>query len=126
MASGFIKISSERCYSPRWTGFDETIRIILKELEEMDSADTVLSLIEFLKSRIPPIDLNDDLEMGWGFIDEKNNDTVSRIIEFTELSDIQIDIFWKAANTGYKNLVESGEEYSTLNPELMKELIDLK
>ena len=126
MASGFIEISSDKCYSPRWTGFDETIRVILKELKDINSTETTLSLIEFLKSRIPPANLNDGLEMGWGFIDEKNNDTVSRIIEFTELSDIQIEIFWKAANTGYKKLVEFGEDYSTLNPGLMKELIDLK
>ena len=126
MASGFIEISSDKSYSPRWTGFDETIRIIIKELKDIDTNETTISLIEFLKSRIPPTNLNDSLEMGWGFIDEKNNDTVARIIEFSELSDNQIEIFWKAANNGYKKLVDFGEDYSTLNLELMKELIDLK
>ena len=126
MASGFIEVSSGKCFSPRWTGYDETVRIILKELEKMPPNETVLSLTNILKSRIPPLDLKEGLEMGWGFIDEKNEDTVSRIIEFKELTEIQIKLFWKATILGYKKLIEIGEKYSTLRPELLKELIDLK
>jgi len=125
MASGFIEISSDRCYSLRWTGFDETIRIILKELKDIEPTESTLSLIEFLESRIPPTNLDDGLEMGWGFINENNNTTVSKIIEYSELSENQIEIFWKAANTGYSKLLKFGKDYSTLNPEIMKELIDL-
>lgn len=126
MASGFIEISGKKSFSTRWTAFDETVRIIVKELEHMSSDEESLSLIVLLKSRIPPIDLNDQFEMGWGFIDEEKDDVVARIIEFNGLTETQIGMFWKAALSGYNKLKDRGEEYSVLLPDIMHELIELK
>lgn len=125
MASGFIEITDEKCYAPRWTGFDETVRILLIELKDLPRTEPVRSLTQFLQSRIPPTELPDELEMGWGFVDEEKEDVVSRIIEFKELTDDQIQVFWKAAKTGYEKLLEKGDAYSPLNPDLMKQLIEL-
>jgi len=124
MASGFIKISKEIVSTPRWTGFDEIIRIVIRELMEVENSK---KLIEYLNSHIPPENFNPDgLEMGWGFIDERINGTTSRVLELKELSDKNLELFWNAVEIGNQNLEKYGTEYSTLYPKLLKDLLDLK
>lgn len=125
MASGFIEISDNRSFSPRWTGFDEVIRIVICELknELMHNSD---ELINHLESIIPPTDLDDGLEMGWGFIDYRIDGTTSRVLELKELSKTDLELFWTAVKNGYDNLIKLGTEYSTLYPKLMKELLDMQ
>lgn len=127
MASGFIDINKKNTFSIRWTGFDEIIKVVIKELTELNKeAEKTTELIKILDSYIPPSELEDGLEMGWGFIDERINGTRSRHIELYKLDESLVDLFWKATENGYHKLVKYGIEYSTLYPNLLKELVDLK
>nr|WP_321223246.1 hypothetical protein [uncultured Psychroserpens sp.] len=71
MASGFINITDELCFAPRWSSYDNLLKIIVKHLDS-----NPLKLI--FKAHYPHEDIAEDLDMGWGFIDGKNNTTVAR------------------------------------------------
>lgn len=125
MASGFIEINDKKSFAPRWTGFDEIVKIIIRELNNYPNANSS-ELITKLESVIPPKDFNEELEMGWGFIDERIDGTTSRVIELKKMSLEDLNLFWKAVQNGYDNLIKIGTEYSNLYPELMKELLEMK
>lgn len=126
MASGFIDIDKENTFSIRWTGFDEVIKIIIKELHELKSTKLVPELINELQSNIPPSHLEEGLEMGWGFIDERINGTTTRSIELNKFNEKWIEIFWEATENEYKKLMKNGTKYSNLHPDYLKELIGFK
>lgn len=126
MASGFIDVNKENTFSIRWTGFDEIVKIIIKELTELNENKETTKLIKKLESYIPESDLDDGLEMGWGFIDERIHGTTSRHIKLYKFDESLVDLFWNAAENGYNKLVEYGIEYSTIYPNFLKELIDLR
>ena len=123
MASGFIEISNDRVFAVRWPAFDEIIRIIIRELKKMDNSE---NLILFLSAYIPKKQLKAGSELGWGFVDEKTNEIVSRIITLNELSHKDLELFWKAVESGNKQLIEQGKEYSFLQMDIMNDLLKLK
>ncbi|MBQ4804521.1 hypothetical protein J8L88_16795 [Aquimarina sp. MMG015] len=125
MASGFIEITDKKSFAPRWTGFDEVIKILIRELNNNSDKNTS-ELIKHLESIIPPENFNEELEMGWGFIDERIDGTTSRVLELKKMTTENLELFWEAVKNGYDNLIKFGTEYSTLYPELMKELLEMK
>ncbi len=114
MASGFIILKDGRCFAPRWTGYDEIMRIAIKELKELEAG---VSLAEWLSTRIPADDLPDDHEMGWGFVDNRINDTVSRELDLRSLTSDNQTLFWRAIQIGKAKLSKLGEAYSYLSPD---------
>ncbi|MBW1296348.1 hypothetical protein [Aquimarina litoralis] len=125
MASGFIKITDKKSFAPRWTGFDEVIKILIRELKNNCDKNTS-ELIKHLESIIPPENFNEELEMGWGFIDERIDGTTSRVLELKKMTTENLELFWEAVKNGYDKLIKFGTEYSTLYPELMKKLLEMK
>jgi len=125
MPSGFIELTNTDIFSIRWTGYDEIIKITLKELENLESPKTN-SLVSLLKTHIPPADFNERHEMKWGFIDERVHTTVCRKLELYNLCDESLNLFWAALERGYYKLLEKGMEYSDLQAEFLMELISLK
>ena len=69
MASGFIYIEEYVQFSIRWTGFDEVIKLIIRELIALDLDEDTKDLIIELESYIPPYELDDAMEWCWGFYD---------------------------------------------------------
>ena len=126
MPNGFIELNNTDIYCIRWTGYDEIIKIALRELDSLTSSLKKESLVNHLESRIPPANFNDRLEMRWGFIDEMTHTTVSRSLELYNLCEETLDLFWSAMENGYSKLIECGEDYSTLHPTAVKELLELK
>ena len=125
MASGFIDVTDKKSFAPRWTGFDEIIKIVIRELS-FNNNEKSGGLIRHLESHIPPENFDEELEMGWGFVDHRINGTTSRVLELNKMSDSDTELFWKSVNNGFQKLTQQGSEYSTLNPDLMKELLELK
>jgi len=123
MASGFIKITDKDIFSTRWTGFDEILKLIIQELIEINNSKELIAL---LKTHIPPENYDEDeLEMGWGFIDENTNKITSRLLELKEISKKDLQLFWNAASKVNDKIDEFGCEYSSINPTLIKELLML-
>jgi len=79
-----------------------------------------------LQSYIPPSDLDDRLEMSWGFIDKRIDGTTSRHIVLYKFDENLIDLFWNTTENGHEKLIEYGTKYSTLYPKFLKEFLDFK
>ena len=82
MASGFIIFKDRRCFARRWTGYDEILRIAIRELEEIEGGQ---ALADWLKSQIPAEEDSEDNEMGWGFINPRTKDVTSRVLDLRSL-----------------------------------------
>ena len=126
MPSGFIELSNFDIFSIKWRGYDEIIRITLRELETLKPKVKAGSLISHLQSHIPPPGFNERHEMGWGFIDERIHTTVCRKLEIHNLEEPQRELFWTAVEKAYSNIIHAGDKYSTMHPQFIRELLDLR
>jgi len=118
MASGFIVLKDGRCFAPRWSIYDEVIRITIRELEEIEKGQ---ELADWLKMQIPEPEDNEDNEIGWGFIDPRiNNNIVNRELDLRALTDENQQLFWKAVQKGMDKLTNGAPNYSTLPVEFFE------
>jgi len=118
MAKGFITLENGENFSVRWTGYDEILRIAIKELFFLDNG---YKLSEWLKTRVP--DENGD-ESGVAFWNE-SNEMIFRDIDLRGLTKPNRQLFWEAIENGAAKLSEFGEQYSMLNPIVMHDLMKM-
>lgn len=121
MASGFIILKDRSCFATRWTGYDKILAIIIREIKKINSSS---ELITILSNKIPHKNAKDEFEMGWGFIDESSREIISRELDMRGLSNEHHNLFWQALQEAHNNLLKMGEEYSILNPERSRQLLE--
>jgi small nuclear ribonucleoprotein (snRNP)-like protein len=122
MANGFIVLKDRSCFAGRWTGYDEVLKIAIREIKAIDDKN---ELIEILGKRIPENDEEHEVEMGWGFINKKG-EGVHRHLDLRGLSNEHYALFWRALQKRYGRLATLGEAYSFLNPDYLKSLLRMK
>ena len=120
MANGFIILKDRSCFVTRWTGYDEIIRITIREIEKKDKSN---ELVKILSSKIPKGDEENEVEMCWGFFDKKTEKTISRDLDLRGLSNDHHELFWSSLQKACENLIKFGKAYSNLNPERAKQLL---
>ena len=121
MAKGFIILEDRSCFSTRWTGFDELIRLAAKELLVIHNGK---ELSDWLLTIVPKEYIhNDPNAWGTGFINEAGEMIIGKSLDIRSLTTENQKFFWTAMKNAMKKLMISKEEYSTLNPEVLKELL---
>lgn len=118
MASGFFILRDRSCYAPRWTGFDGLIRDVIREIKNLENSSDLISILE-MKT---PKNIDGEVEMCWGFINT-SGETIERVLDLRGLSDIDHKLLWTGIQMVYTNMVKYGQEYSSLNPNIPKELL---
>lgn len=114
MASGFIIFKDGRCFARRWTGYDEIIRIAVRELEFIENGQ---ALADWLKIQIPDSEDDDDADAGWGFYNSRANEWINRELDLRSLTPENQKLFWEAIQKSRYNLTNKGVEYSPLSLE---------
>lgn len=122
MASGFIILKDGRCFAPRWTGYDEIIKIVIKELYEVENGKP---LADWLKLKIPNDELSEELEAGWGFLDVESDEWITRNLDLRSLTNENQLLYWKAIKRGKNKLNKKGKVYSSISPDLINTLCDM-
>lgn len=111
MASGFIILKDGRCFARRWTGYDEILRIAIKELYLIEEGK---DLADWLETRIPDLD-DESLECGWGFYKNSTGEFLHRYLDIRSLTVKNQELFVKAIIIGRAKIHELKDEYSILN-----------
>ncbi|MFT5859226.1 MAG: hypothetical protein ACI865_001326 [Flavobacteriaceae bacterium] len=122
MASGFIELSEEVCFSARWAHYDLLLELIIEELKETSSS---LDLVNFLETHLPPEDLAENLDMGWGFIDARVDGITTRILELQKLSEQNQFLFWNAVESALETIIERQSTYVEIVSESFIKLLEL-
>ena len=118
MAKGFITLENGEDFSVRWTGYDEVIRIAIKELDILDANK---HLSAWLKTRVP----NENEDEGDMVFHNAKGEMIVRHIDLRGLTKANRLLFWSAIENGATKLSESGDGYSMLNPIVMANLMDM-
>lgn len=116
MAKGFITLENGENFSVRWTGYDEIIRIAIKELPHLNNGNY---LSEWLKTRVP----NENEDEGDAVFHNEKGEMIVRHIDIRGLTKSNRLNFWTAIKNGATKLSELGERYSMLNPIVMDDLM---
>ena len=123
MASGFIILEDGRCFSTRWTGYDEIIRIAVRELTLIEDG---IPLANWLAEQAPKeVDQEGVIECGWGFHPPNSDDVVNRTLDIRSLSPKSRELFWKALQKGCNKLLTLGKPYSFLTAERLPPLLTM-
>ena len=117
--NGFIKLENGENFSVRWSGYDEIIRIAIKELSFLDDRD---ELAEWLKICVP--NENEDDRNNVPFYKE-NGEMIRRFIDVRGFTTVNRRLFWIAIENGEEKLLRLGEEYSILNPIVITNLMKM-
>ncbi len=122
MANGFFILKDRSCFLTRWTGYDEIIRIAIKELREFENGK---DLADWLSTIVPEEYIhNDKNQWGTGFVNpETNKMFIGKELDMRSLTETNQSLFWKALKIGYEKLKLEKEKYSYLNPERLNELV---
>ncbi|MEL6675257.1 MAG: hypothetical protein AAFR61_23820 [Bacteroidota bacterium] len=123
MASGFIILEDRSCFATRWTGYDEIIRLLIRELTHLKGGET---LIPILSEKIPREEDEQKGEMGWGFVNFEKDEIIERELDLRGLNTQGKRLFWQALERVVAKLAEQGKLYSGLNPDRPKELLEKK
>lgn len=118
MAKGFITLENGKDYSVRWTGYDGIIRIVIRELYLIEGGE---KLSEWLGTMIP----NKHTQEGGALFYDEADEMILRIIDLRGLTEINRQLFWLAVENGAVQLSKLGKQYSTLNPLVMTDLINM-
>lgn len=123
MSNGFIILKDRSCFSIRWSGYDEIIRIAIKELKLYESG---IELANWLSQIVPTgYNPNGIDQWGTGFISSKTGETyIGKTLDLRSLTNQNQLLFEKALNNGYLKLLSEEKEYSYLNPERLKNLLN--
>ena len=117
--NGFITLENGGNFSIKWTGYDEIIRIAIKELSLLDNSNE-LSL--WLDAQVP--NENEDDGNSVPFYKE-NGEMISRIIDVRGLTTANRRLFWTALENGEEKLLRLGNVYSDLNPTVITDLMKM-
>ncbi|MFC0518939.1 hypothetical protein ACFFGT_32290 [Mucilaginibacter angelicae] len=117
--NGFITLENGEDFSIRWTGYDEIIRIAIKELSFLDNSN---ELAEWLDTQVP----NENEDDG-NFVPfyKENGEMILRIIDVRGLTTANRLLFWTAVENGEEKLLRLGNEYSILNPIVITDLMEM-
>jgi len=116
---GFITLENGKDFSVRWTGYDEIIRIAIKELSFLDNRD---ELSEWLNTQIPNEKEDDGKSVPFY---KENGDMILRSIDIRGLTTANRRLFWTAIENGEEKLLRLGIEYSDLNPIVITGLVKM-
>lgn len=73
MANGFFILKDRSCFTTRWTGYDEIIRIAVRELNNIENGK---ELSDWLSGIVPKVYIhNDESQWGTGFVNLDTNET---------------------------------------------------
>ena len=111
MASGFIVLKDGRCFGRRWTGYDEILKISIKELYLLENGN---DLARWLETRIPDAD-DESGECGWGFYKTSTDEFLNRHLDIRSFTLENQELFVKSILNGRVKLLEHKEDYSPLN-----------
>lgn len=111
MASGFIVFKDGRCFGRRWTGYDEILKIVIKELFLIENGKDLAS---WLETQIPDLD-DESGECGWGFYKTSTDEFLNRFLDLRSLTLENQKLFGDAIVIGRTKLLDFREEYSCLN-----------
>ena len=122
MANGFFILKDRSCFLTRWTGYDEIIRIAVKELANIEDGK---ELADWLSCIVPKKYIhNDDSQWGTGFVNQETNETfIGKELDLRSLTEKNQNLFWNAIKAGYEKLQLERENYSYLPPERLEELL---
>ena len=74
MANGFFIFKDRSCFATRWTGYDEIVRIAIKELRELQNGQDVA---DWLSTIVPKEYIHNDYnQWGIGFINLETKDSI--------------------------------------------------
>src|ERR1700756_136044 len=108
--NGLITLENGENYFVRWTGYDEIIRIVIKELSFVDNRR---ELAGWLNTQIPNEREDDGKTVPFY---KENGDMIMRFIDIRGLTTANRRLFWTALENGAEKLLRLGDEYSILNP----------
>lgn len=111
MASGFIILKDGRCFGRRWTGYDEILKIAIKELYLLENGK---DLAKWLETQIPDLD-DESGECGWGFYKTSTAESINRHLDIRSFTLVNQELFIKSIFHGRSKLLEFEDEYSPLN-----------
>ncbi len=117
MASGFIILKDGRCFGRRYTGYDEILRIAIKELELIEKGQ---DLSNWLKLQIPDSEDDENADAGWGFHNSRIDEWVNRAIDLRSLTPENQELFLKAMEKG-RVKINQDIDYSDLSTEYFNE-----
>ncbi|WP_379685692.1 hypothetical protein [Flavobacterium procerum] len=112
MASCFIIYKDGRCFSKRWSGYDEIIKIAIKELLLLDDGK---ELADWLELQIPILEKEIENDSCYGFYNERTNDFINRHLDTRSLTEENQNLFWKAIQNGRIRFINEGTAYSPLD-----------
>ncbi|CAM1344665.1 hypothetical protein [Tenacibaculum amylolyticum] len=123
MANGFFILKDRSCFTTRWTGYDEIIRIAIRELYELDNGK---DLADWLATIVPKeFKPNGGNQWGTGFVNPDTNEVfIGKELDLRSLTEVNQNLFWKALFIGYEKLKLEKEKYSYLTPERLKQLLE--
>ena len=120
MASGFFIFPDRSSYAPRWTAFDEIVRLASRELSMTEKGKELAS---WLATLVPAEEWGDQYSWGTGF---KNPDTGEvtwgKELDFRSLTPANQSLLEHALKTALRKL-EANENYASLNPACLHDLL---
>lgn len=102
MASGFITLEDGRDFAVRWNGYDILLNLIINSLGTPPDEQ---ALQAFLRTMVPPPDMPEGHEMGWGFIRPSDEEKVSRILDLRGLTPQYRRLFWQALQRAFQRIM---------------------
>lgn len=127
MAQGFIVFKDRSCFAVRWTGYDEIIRIIARELYNIDKGEDLANWLLTIVPRVHHSLDKENNQWGTGFINPETNEMfIGKELDLRSLTPANQTLFWDALQLGYDKLSRFKEDYSSLNPSLILELLKRK
>jgi hypothetical protein len=114
MASCFVIFKDGRCFSRRWSGYDEIIKIAIRELNEINGG---LPLADWLELQIPILDEEIENDSCYGFYNSRIEDFVDRDLDTRSLTPENQSFLWQAIQNGRIRLIKEGTSYSPLDLE---------
>ena len=119
MAKGFFILKNDVEFFTRWTGYDRIIEIAIRELSSLENSETIINT---LRSKIPA----EGEQKGDAVFYNSKGEMVQRILDLSIFNESDYELFWEALKTGSTKLKEQGTDYSTLNPERLEQLLELR
>lgn len=122
MANGFFILKDRSCFTTRWTGYDEIIRIAVRELNNIENGK---ELSDWLSGIVPKVNIhNDESQWGTGFVNLDTNETfIGKELDLRSLTEENQNLFWKALKLGCEKLRTEMKNYSFLVPERLEEFL---
>lgn len=120
MASGFFILPDRSCYAPRWTAFDEIVRIAVRELNDTEQEE---ALAEWLASLVPAAEWPEKYSWGTGFENPETGEvTWGKDLDLRSLTPANQLLLEKVWQQGMIKL-NANANYASLNPHCLQTLL---